>query len=409
LVIIQKMESGNGMKELSSESGIYRRNKEDTSRDRSRSTPCTRIIPRFKPRPLNINQTCIISHLIEANVSLVISHPSPPTGHADKPYIDYLMPIIAYPIQFGYCIRPFRGVPIIQSNLITHNADPLDLRVHERILDSQSIASYNPYALRLPSTAQVEIFNNPHREDSESKEFEGENLEQVKRYHDSGKEYSPTPPKGSSIIQTEKPDNFLSISGDKRRIINQKESSAVYSNGKDNLMNEEKNPLESKVIEPIPKEEVKKEERNNRSQSKRGKTKASQAARLEYKTKFILAFRYRNVFKCILRNMYGHAESQKEKLIQTLLEEGFSRTSIIQAFEEIRQFKLANATIRKPKIKIDEMLKHKTPKTYIFRETLKSMLQRLEAGELQQVLQSNRPIYIEACNGFLLKANEILN
>ena len=408
MVIIQKMESDNGMKELSRKSGVYGRKKEDTSRNNSRSTPYTRIIPRFKPHPLNIYQTCIISHLIEANVSLGISYPLPPTEHSDKPHIDCLIPVIAFPIPLDYCITPFRGLPMMQSNLIPQNAAPLDLRAHERKMDSQSIASYSPRAPRPPSTARVEIFKNSHREDPESKKFEEENFDQVKRYHDSGKEYSPTPPKGSSIIQTEKLDNFLSISGDKESIINQKKKSSVYSNDKDNLMNEGKNPLESKVIEPIPKEEVKKEERNCRSRSKKGKTKATQAARLEYKTKFILAFRYRNVFKCILRNMYGYAESQREKLMEILLGEGFSRLTIIQAFEEIRQFKLANAIIRKPKIKIDEMLKHKTPKTYIFRETLKLMLQRFEAGELQQVLQSNRSIYIEACNGFLLKADEIL-
>jgi uncharacterized short protein YbdD (DUF466 family) len=203
---------------------------------------------------------------------------------------------------------------------------------------------------------------------------------------------------------------LLLMTGDIECVIKRRMNLGVSLSDNDNVVNikKEKNPSELMKTEAVPMEEVKKQKRAVKPITKKAKIKASAAARLEYKTKFILAFRYRNVFKCILRNMHAFTESQKPKLMQSLLKEGFSETSILEAFDEIRQFKLANAIIRKPKIKIDEILSCKTPKTYIFRETIKSALQKLETGELRQVLQSNRPIYIEAFNNFLLKANEIL-
>lgn len=109
--------------------------------------------------------------------------------------------------------------------------------------------------------------------------------------------------------------------------------------------------------------------------------------------------------------MYSYTEERREKLISELLLKGYSKNHIDVALDEIRLFKpkeFPSEIVRRPKIKIDDILRQNSPQLYILRETLKFMLDKLQRNEFLQIHESNRQIYIEACEAYIQKANETL-
>jgi hypothetical protein len=110
--------------------------------------------------------------------------------------------------------------------------------------------------------------------------------------------------------------------------------------------------------------------------------------------------------------MHSYTNENKEKLRDTLLGKGYPRDCIVDAFKEIELFKpreFPSEIVRRPKIKIDEMLRQKSPCLHILRETLQFMLDKLLNNEFQQIHGHNIPIYIEACKDYIKKVDTVLD
>jgi len=195
--------------------------------------------------------------------------------------------------------------------------------------------------------------------------------------------------------------------GNKKKI----DSGITYCDKNKVIIEAEKEPEEDKQKPPA-KISVKKQKKANKYRRKKTKSKVAQIKWLEYKTLHVPAFRYRNVFKCILRNMHSYTNENKEKLMDTLLGKGYPRDCIVDTFKEIEQFKPREfpcEIVRRPKIKIDEILRQRSPRLHILREVLQYMLDKLLNNEFLQVHSSNRPIYVEACEDYIKRANAVLD
>ncbi len=123
------------------------------------------------------------------------------------------------------------------------------------------------------------------------------------------------------------------------------------------------------------------------------------------------AYESRNVYKSIVRGIYGLVKKDKERLRTILRKEGYSDPEMEDAFDQISRYRVAD----KPKeieknaqVKIEKMLEAKTIYTYILRETLVTMIYKWEQGDLGQLSEANKEIYLEACKQFLVQVDELL-
>ena len=124
------------------------------------------------------------------------------------------------------------------------------------------------------------------------------------------------------------------------------------------------------------------------------------------------AYRYRNVYKSIIRHLYVYAQEHQEKLLTLLKGKGYENRDIQKAFEDIKKFKplgIPKEIERGAKIKVQEIVKSKTALTHILKETLIYMLEKWKNNELGQLYKVNSTIYAEACNGFLVQIENLLN
>eukprot|EP00826_Nyctotherus_ovalis_P019246 TRINITY_DN15904_c0_g1_i2.p1 TRINITY_DN15904_c0_g1~~TRINITY_DN15904_c0_g1_i2.p1 ORF type:complete len:232 (-),score=27.45 TRINITY_DN15904_c0_g1_i2:165-860(-) len=205
---------------------------------------------------------------------------------------------------------------------------------------------------------------------------------------------------------------FFKCPADLERENREKANSGISNNRGDNLVAVvESAPEKAKSRSPA-KAVTKKAKKKFKGHRKKPRSRVAQAKFLEDKMKNVPTFRYRNVFKCIIRNMHSYTEKNKEELIKMLLGKGYSMDEILDDLEEIRRFKpkeFPSEIVRRPKIKIDEMLSKRSVKTYVLRETLRFILDKLQKNEFQQVHEPNRPIYIEACISYIVKADQILD
>lgn len=130
------------------------------------------------------------------------------------------------------------------------------------------------------------------------------------------------------------------------------------------------------------------------------------------KARNVLAYRYRNVFKCILRTMHRLAEERGGDLMEKLLEKGLSKSDIAKAFDEIKRFRSKDfpaEICKKSKIKVEGMLEKKSVQTYILKESLQEILNKLQNDESTQILPFNKLVYIEACTEYIERTNKALN
>lgn len=146
--------------------------------------------------------------------------------------------------------------------------------------------------------------------------------------------------------------------------------------------------------------------------TRKKKKKISQAEKNALKNQTVMAFRYRNVFKFILRNMYDYTKAHREELRRLLKDKGYKDTEIELTFAGIEGYKskgYSGGIVVKPKIKIDEMVQAKSINTIILRLSLILVLEKLEKQEFKQMYETNRLTYIEGCRMYLKKANEALD
>lgn len=129
------------------------------------------------------------------------------------------------------------------------------------------------------------------------------------------------------------------------------------------------------------------------------------------RNEFQPAFRYRNVYKSIVRYVHNYAVDNEEKLVQLLNKEGFDEKAIKGAFAVIKKFKSDDSPKeieKKAKIRVDEMLKTKSPGTFILRETLNFMMDKWKNKEYGQLHENNIAVYIEACKLFLEQTESLI-
>jgi hypothetical protein len=124
------------------------------------------------------------------------------------------------------------------------------------------------------------------------------------------------------------------------------------------------------------------------------------------------AYRYRNVYKSIIRHLYVYAQEHEKKLMTLLKNKGFKDKDVEKAFENIKKYKpigIPKEIERGAKIKVEEIVKSKTALTYVLKETLIHMLDKWKNNKLGQLYKVNSTIYAEACNEFLVQIENLLD
>jgi hypothetical protein len=124
------------------------------------------------------------------------------------------------------------------------------------------------------------------------------------------------------------------------------------------------------------------------------------------------AYKYRNVYKSVVRHLYVYTQDNKDKLLNILKVKGFREEEIRAALEVIKGYKSEETPkeIEKgAKFRIERMLRKKTIYIYILRETLEHMIVKWKNERYGQLYKVNSSIYIEACSRFLRRAEELIN
>lgn len=144
---------------------------------------------------------------------------------------------------------------------------------------------------------------------------------------------------------------------------------------------------------------------------KRRTTRCSQAARMAYKNQYVEAFRYRNVYKFVLKNLHSHIKDESIQIRRRMTDRKFSMDSIDNAFEYIQGLttrESPNDSFKLSRSKLDILLSN--PSTaFVLKESLASMLQKLINNGFPQILEKNKKTYKEACEVYLKKAEEKLD
>lgn len=124
------------------------------------------------------------------------------------------------------------------------------------------------------------------------------------------------------------------------------------------------------------------------------------------------AYKYRNVYKSVIRHLYVYTQDNKEKIQALLKEKGFGDEEIKTTLEIIKGYKSEDAPkeIEKgAKFRVEGMLRDKSIITYILKATLEYMIEKWKNERYGQLYKVNSTIYIEACTRFLKRTEELLN
>ena len=124
------------------------------------------------------------------------------------------------------------------------------------------------------------------------------------------------------------------------------------------------------------------------------------------------AYKRRNVYKAIIRNMFNYVKKNKQNLMLLLIRNGFTNSEIKVAFEYIED--LNNLEAQKGKNKrsqntLNKMVSNKNIYTYILRESLKILMMDLDGGKKYKIMTENLPIYKEVCRTYYNSCNNLLN
>lgn len=123
------------------------------------------------------------------------------------------------------------------------------------------------------------------------------------------------------------------------------------------------------------------------------------------------AYEARNVYKSIIRHMHTYTKKNKIYLRAILSKASYTEDQVDNSFETIHKYSDPSdpkEIERNTQIKIEGMLKTKSPLTHILREVLKAMLEKWNKGRFGQLAKNNSKIYYESCMKFLQKTNEII-
>eukprot|EP00826_Nyctotherus_ovalis_P032865 TRINITY_DN2646_c0_g1_i5.p1 TRINITY_DN2646_c0_g1~~TRINITY_DN2646_c0_g1_i5.p1 ORF type:complete len:287 (+),score=30.91 TRINITY_DN2646_c0_g1_i5:185-1045(+) len=140
-------------------------------------------------------------------------------------------------------------------------------------------------------------------------------------------------------------------------------------------------------------------------------TMRSQAARMAYKNTHVEPFKFRNVYKFILKNVHGHAENKVIELREKMAEEGFSEETVAAGLEKIKRLRSKEAPMdsqRQSRWKIERVLLSTPGSAFVLRESLTFMLKGLRGDRYSQIMEKNKGTYIEACEKYLKEATQVL-
>lgn len=123
------------------------------------------------------------------------------------------------------------------------------------------------------------------------------------------------------------------------------------------------------------------------------------------------SYRYRNVFKSIIRHMHSCVLSKKDEYIKLMQEQGFTRMTVERAFNRIAIFKNAERKSGKKRLGMN-MIKQATEErsvyTYILKDALSSMLLNWDAKDLGRLAERNLATYKSVCTEYYKSINELL-
>lgn len=112
------------------------------------------------------------------------------------------------------------------------------------------------------------------------------------------------------------------------------------------------------------------------------------------------AYKKRNVYKSIVRHMFGYMRKHREDIIALLRKAGYKLQDIEHAFFKINYYNDMERQKGNPKKSqsiIKKIVNKRCIYTYLLRETLKSMIMTWDQGRLGKVSTANREIYREVC------------
>lgn len=123
------------------------------------------------------------------------------------------------------------------------------------------------------------------------------------------------------------------------------------------------------------------------------------------------AYEVRNVYKSIIRHIHNYTKSNKAALRDHLRVLGYTPEQINSSFDTIQKYKNPNKPKeieRNSQVRVEEMLKVKSPLTHILKKVLKFMLDKWERGRVGQLATENLNVYYETCKKFLERVGRIV-
>jgi hypothetical protein len=123
-------------------------------------------------------------------------------------------------------------------------------------------------------------------------------------------------------------------------------------------------------------------------------------------------YKYRNIYKAIIRRLYGYVEKNRETLMKSLESKGFDKEKIELAFNTIKEYKpqgISKEIERGAKLRIEVIINNRSICMYILRETLIEMIEQCKNEEYGQICKGNHTIYIEGCTMLLERIERVIN
>ena len=123
------------------------------------------------------------------------------------------------------------------------------------------------------------------------------------------------------------------------------------------------------------------------------------------------SYKYRNVYKSIMRNMHACLRKNREVLSNILMREGYTLGNIEHAYYKIDSYHDSERSKGKKKVAqtlIQKMLAKKTIYTHILQEALNAMIHNTDQGKLGRVDEKNFQLYSEVCSLFYEQTVQIL-
>jgi len=123
------------------------------------------------------------------------------------------------------------------------------------------------------------------------------------------------------------------------------------------------------------------------------------------------AYRRRNVYKSIIRHMFGYIRKHRAAVTSLLKEKGFSPLQIEHAYYKMNLYndmECQSGNPKKSQMILKKIAKRKCVYSYFLKLTLEYMKEKIDNPDIMKVSPSNKEIYIEVCTKFLNAVNKVI-